>query len=72
MKGFTAMSKLSVTTIRHKLSDMQLSELMVQYQTDDKLKDRVNMQSLVKSGFSRKTVKENGYEIETVITIDKD
>ena len=66
------MFKLTVTTIRHELSENKLSEIISQYQTNEELLKRVNIESLLKRNFSRVVIDENGYKIETVVAIDKE
>lgn len=61
--------KLTITTIRHNLTDVQLSECMAVYQTEEGQK-RVDFEALAKNGVSRKTVPEHGYNIETVVRIE--
>lgn len=60
---------LSVTTIRHNLTKVQLADIMTQYQTDPKLMERIDIDRLAKSGVSKVDIVENGVKITTVVEI---
>lgn len=64
--------KITVTTIRHKMTDLQVAEFITQYQTNSELKKRVNVVGLLESNFSRTVTKEQDRVIETIVMIDKD
>ena len=66
------MNKLTITTIRHKLSKEKLDEIMLQYQSDKNLLKRIDIDRLAKNKFSRKVVQEKGYKIETIVFIEKE
>jgi len=61
---------MTVTTIRSGLNNKQLQKLIDMYKTTENMSDRVDIDKLERSGFSRKVIKESGYEIETIISID--
>lgn len=60
---------LSVTTIRHDLNKQQLADIMLQYEHNEDLNRRVDLDSLKKNKVSKVDIEENGVKITTVIEI---
>lgn len=63
--------KIITTTIRHEQSSVQLAEFIEKCK-DERVKKRYNPEQLLKSGYSRAVIKENGATIETIVKIEKD